>query len=184
MSVGSPSRLPTPIWGKRKKPWNHWSNGSSSDQPECLGSGWIPDFDRRGNRDWSFFGETCDDEGRPTKVWLYYAKSTPIKRHVKVKGEANPYDPTYETYFEEREGAHMLETFRGTRTLRYLWYEQRGLCTQCNTKITRITGWRLHYCVPRVKGGSTGATNCVLLHPECHDRVHRQRLPVSKPRLL
>jgi RNA-directed DNA polymerase len=141
-------------------------------------------FDRRGNRDWSFFGETCDDEGRPTKVWLYYAKSTPIKRHVKVKGEANPYDPTYETYFEEREGAHMLETFRGTRTLRYLWYEQRGLCTQCNIKITRITGWRLHYCVPRVKGGSTGATNCVLLHPECHDLVHRQRLPVSKPRLL
>jgi RNA-directed DNA polymerase len=141
-------------------------------------------FDRRGNRDWSFFGETCGDEGRPTKVWLYHAKSTPIKRHVKVKSEANPYDPTYETYFEEREGAHMLETFRGTRTLRYLWYEQRGLCTQCNTKITRITGWRLHYCVPRVKGGSTGAMNCVLLHPECHDRVHRQRLSVSKPRLL
>jgi RNA-directed DNA polymerase len=141
-------------------------------------------FDRRGNRDWSFFGETCDDEGRPNKTWLYYAKSTPIKRHVKVKGEANPYDPTYETYFEEREGAHMLETFRGTRTLRYLWHEQRGLCTLCNTKITRTTGWRLHYCVSRVKGGSTGATNCVLLHPECHDWVHRQRLPVSKPRLL
>jgi HNH endonuclease len=51
-------------------------------------------------------------------------------------------------------------------------------------EITRITGWRLHYCVPRVKGGSTGATNCVLLHPECHDRVHRQRLSISKPRLL
>jgi hypothetical protein len=29
-------------------------------------------------------------------------------------------------------------------------------------------------------GGSTGATNCVLPHPECHDWVHRQRLPVSK----
>ena len=141
-------------------------------------------FAQRGNRDWSFFGETCDDEGKPQKVWLYYAKSTPIKRYVKVKGEANPYDPTYETYFEERDGAHMLETFRGTRTLRYLWYEQRGLCTLCNTKITRITGWRLHYCVPRVMGGSVGATNRVLLHPECHDRVHRQRLSVSKPRLL
>jgi RNA-directed DNA polymerase len=140
-------------------------------------------FERRVDRNWAFFAETCDDEGRPTKVWLFHAESTPIKRHVKVKGEANPYDPTYETYFEEREGAHMLETFRGTRTLRYLWYEQRGLCTQCHTKITRITGWRLHYCVARVKGGSTGATNCVLLHPECHDRVHRQRLSVSKPRL-
>jgi RNA-directed DNA polymerase len=83
-----------------------------------------------------------------------------------------------------KSGAHMLETFRGTRTLRYLWYEQRGLCTLCNTKITRITGWRLHYCVPRAMGGSTAASNRVLLHPECHDRVHRQRLPVSKPRLL
>jgi hypothetical protein len=28
-------------------------------------------FDRRGNRDWSFFGETCDDQGRPTKVWRH-----------------------------------------------------------------------------------------------------------------
>jgi RNA-directed DNA polymerase len=141
-------------------------------------------FEQRRDRDRVFFGETCDDEGRPKKVWLFHAQSTPIKRHVKVKGEANPYDPTYETYFEEREAAHMLDTFRGTRTLRYLWYEQRGLCTQCNTKLTRLTGWRLHYCVPRVQGGSTGATNCVLLHPECHDRVHRQRLPVSNPRLL
>jgi RNA-directed DNA polymerase len=141
-------------------------------------------FERQRDRDWTFFGETCDDEGRPKKVWLFHAQSTPIKRHVKVRGEANPYDPAYETYFEEREGAHMLDTFRGTRTLRFLWYEQRGLCTLCNTKITRITGWRLHYCVPRVQGGSTGATNCVLLHPECHDRVHRQRLSVSKPRLL
>jgi RNA-directed DNA polymerase len=41
-------------------------------------------------------------------VWLYRAKSTPIKRHIKVKGEANPYDPVYETYFEDREGSHML----------------------------------------------------------------------------
>jgi RNA-directed DNA polymerase len=48
-------------------------------------------FERRRDCDWSFFGETCDDEGRSTKSWLYYAKSTPIKRHVKVKGEANPY---------------------------------------------------------------------------------------------
>ena len=60
----------------------------------------------------------------------------------------------------------------------------RNVRPLCHTKITRITGWRLHYCVSRVMGGSTGATNRVLLHPECHDRVHRQRLFVLKPRLL
>jgi RNA-directed DNA polymerase len=140
-------------------------------------------FERRGNRDWCFFGETCDDEGRPIKIWLYHAYSTPIKRHVKVKGEANPYDPAYETYFEKREEDHMREMFRRIATLRYLWYEQRGLCTVCNTKITRITGWRLHHRVPLVMGGSKSAENRVLLHPECHDRVHRQHRSVSKPRL-
>jgi RNA-directed DNA polymerase len=133
--------------------------------------------------DWCFFGEREDDEGQSSKIWLYHASSTPIKRHIKVKGEANPYDPTYETYFEAREGFHMLDTFRGTKTLRFLWTEQLGLCAACHTKITRITGWRLHHCVPLVKGGSKSAENRVLLHPECHDRVHRQRLSVLKPRL-
>jgi RNA-directed DNA polymerase len=140
-------------------------------------------FGSRCGRDWSFFGEKCDDQGQPIQVWLRPARRTPIKRHVKVKGDANPYDPAYETYFEQREEAHMQDTFRGTRTLRFLWHEQRGLCTVCNTQITRITGWRLHHRVPRVMGGSQSAENRVLLHPECHDRVHRQRIPVSKPRL-
>ena len=136
-------------------------------------------FQAKGGR----FGETCDDEGQPSLVWLRHARSTLIRRHVKVKGDANPYDPAYEIYFEQREGDHMQETFRGSRTLRFLWHEQRGFCTVCNTKITRTTGWRLHHCVPRVMGGSHSAENRVLLHPECHDRVHHQRLSISKLRL-
>ena len=140
-------------------------------------------FEQRGGNNWSFFGASCDDEGKPYKVRLLLASNTPIQRHVKVQGEANPYDPVYETYFEKREGDHMAETFRGTRTLRFLWKSQRGSCPVCNTKITRITGWRIHYCVSRVMGGSHSVENRVLLHPECHDRVHRQHLSVSKPRL-
>src|ERR1035438_1352906 len=44
-------------------------------------------FDRRGNRDWSFFGETCGDEGRPTKVWLYYAKRLPSNDTSRLKAK-------------------------------------------------------------------------------------------------
>jgi RNA-directed DNA polymerase len=148
-------------------------------------STWLKEkyYERNRGRNWCFFGERYDDEGQPIKACLYHASSTPTKRQIKVKGEANPYDPVYETYFEDREGSHMLDTFRGTKTLRFLWMEQRGLCAVCNTKITRITGWRVHHCVPLVMGGSRSAENRVLLHPECHDRVHRQRLSVSKPRL-
>ena len=141
-------------------------------------------FAQHSGQDWSFSGEAWDGDGQPSKIWLLRASSTPIKRHTKIQGDANPYDPAYETYFEKREEAHMRESFRGTRILRFLWYEQSGLCPVCHIKITRVTGWRLHYCVSRIMGGSTSAENCLLLHPECHDRVHRLRLSVSKPRLL
>jgi RNA-directed DNA polymerase len=140
-------------------------------------------FAQHRGSEWTFFGEMWDDEGQPTHIWLERASNTPIKRHTKVKGDANPYDPACEAYFEQRDEAHLRESFRGTRILRFLWYEQRGLCPVCNTKITRTTGWRLHYCVSRVKGGSKSAENCVLLHPECHDKVHRLKITVSKPRL-
>jgi hypothetical protein len=33
-----------------------------------------------------------------------------------------------------------------------------------------------------VLGGSTSVENRVLLHPECHDRVHRQHHSVPEPR--
>jgi hypothetical protein len=105
-----------------------------------------------------------------TKCELRLVSCTPIQRHVKVKGEANPYDPACESYFEKREGDHLSATFRGTRTLRFLWNVQAGLCAVCKARITQITGWRLHYCVPRVLGGSHSVENRALLHPECHDR--------------
>jgi RNA-directed DNA polymerase len=94
-------------------------------------------FERHGGDNWIFFGESCNDQGIPHRMRLLRAGGTPIQRHVKVKGEANPYDLTYETYFAKREGDHMSATFRGTRTLRFLWQFQRGLCPVCNTRITR-----------------------------------------------
>jgi RNA-directed DNA polymerase len=38
-------------------------------------------------------------------VWtLYKAASTPIKRHIKIRGAATPYDENYSAYFEQRRG--------------------------------------------------------------------------------
>lgn len=43
------------------------------------------------------------EEGMSTIVDLFRAAQVPIRRHVKIKAEATPYDPHYEDYFLRRE---------------------------------------------------------------------------------
>ena len=106
----------------------------------------------------------------------------PIQRHTKVKGEANPYDPTWEPYFEERLGVKMAGTLVGRWTLRLLWKEQGGICPVCHQKITTVTGWHNHHILWRTHGGKDTIENHVLVHPNCHQQIHSQGLNVGKPR--
>jgi len=41
-------------------------------------------------------------EGESRVLQLYRLASTPIQRHIKVRGTANPYDPRYTEYFDQR----------------------------------------------------------------------------------
>ena len=43
-----------------------------------------------------------DREGTPRVLRLYRVAQTVIERHIKVRAEANPYDPQYREYFEKR----------------------------------------------------------------------------------
>lgn len=129
------------------------------------------------------FGTIQDEAGQTTTHWLGLAAATPIKRHAKIKTEANPYDPQWEVYFEERLGLKMAAHLRGRRALSALWKEQAGLCPICRQLITQVTGWHNHHIIWRSFGGSDKAENRVLVHPHCHRQLHAQRLCVSKPRL-
>jgi RNA-directed DNA polymerase len=51
---------------------------------------------------WTFFGVWQTADGRPSVVWLQHARRTPIRRHIKVRSEANPYDPAWKEYFAQR----------------------------------------------------------------------------------
>ena len=41
-------------------------------------------------------------DGKQRRLQLYRAAATRIERHIKVRAEANPYDPHYTDYFERR----------------------------------------------------------------------------------
>jgi RNA-directed DNA polymerase len=139
-------------------------------------------FPDEGPNRWVFTGILKDEEGQVKVVRLLAASSIRIERHTKIRAEANPYDPAWETYFEKRLDLHMVSRLQGKRWLIHLWKEQQGLCPICHQKITKITGWHSHHILWRSKGGSDKPENRVLLHPTCHRQVHSQGLHVEKPR--
>jgi RNA-directed DNA polymerase len=115
------------------------------------------------------------------KQILIKAVDTPYKPHIKIHGEANPFDLQWETYFEQRLDVKMAASLRGRRQLLRLWKEQNGTCPVCQQKITKITGWNNHHILEHILGGPDTNDNRVLLHPSCHQQIHHQHLPVVKP---
>ncbi len=107
---------------------------------------------------------------------LYRLSSTSIIRHVKVKAEANPFDPKWELYFEQREERRMRIALSGRPWT--LWHRQNGRCPACRESITVETDWHSHHVVWRINGGSDRLDNLVLLHPNCHRQVHSLGTPL------
>jgi RNA-directed DNA polymerase len=130
---------------------------------------------------WIFNGQVKDEDGSKRKVLLVCAANVPIKRHVKVKAAANPYDPEWELYFEKRLQGKMIDKLKGKRTELHLWLAQNGICPVCDQLLTEDTGWDQHHIIQRVHGGPDTVDNLVLLHPICHSQVHSLDLAVLSP---
>lgn len=56
------------------------------------------------NRAWTFAVKTDKQtsDGNPVWLRLVYAGDTKIRRHVKIRRDANPFDPQWQPYFKER----------------------------------------------------------------------------------
>jgi RNA-directed DNA polymerase len=80
-------------WAKRRHPGK--------------GTQWIKAryFQRLGSRDW-VFACGASGAGQGTAVDLFRASTLPIQRHTKVRSDANPFDPAWSVYFQQRLHAH------------------------------------------------------------------------------
>lgn len=133
-------------------------------------------FKKVGNRNWVFM-----DMLNGEKAELIRADRTAIIRHVVIKRGANPYDPVWESYFEKRIDRTMTNSLKGRNFLTSLWKSQKGNCPICNEKITLTTKWHNHHIIPKYLGGKYTLKNLVMLHPDCHRKVHFLNLKVVKP---
>ncbi len=105
------------------------------------------------------------EAGHLTKLkWL------PIKRHIMVRHDASPDDPTLTQYWEEREQkkGEVLSTTRQ----RDLASKQKGHCPHCKDSLFNGEGWDIHHIVPKAQGGNDAISNLALVHPDCHRQIH------------
>ncbi len=152
-------------WAKRRHPSKN--------------SRWIAQrYWKLGHPKWVFAAQEQKRDGTRKWVTLQNLAAISIRRHVKVRAAANPFDPAWQAYFEQRE-RHLMADVLGKR-LRLLWRQQSGRCPQCRQPVTVESGWRVHRVV-QVDGSTDRFDDFALLHPDCHRRVRSLRLEVPRP---
>ena len=100
---------------------------------------------------------------------------TPIVRHVKVKGEASPYDGNL-IYWSSRMGAHPEVSTRVATLLK----TQKGKCTHCGLYFREKDVLEVDHIIPRTLGGKGDYNNLQILHRHCHDRKTAEDGSVGK----
>jgi RNA-directed DNA polymerase len=133
-------------------------------------------FRTQGGRSWRFTGELLTRKGESYEVVLLKAAAVRIERHVLIQHGANPYDPAWEAYYEERLRTKVAATVTGRELLRTLYERQGGRCGHCSALFTEREPWQVHHRHWRVYGGDDALDNLELLHEHCHRQKHSRRM--------
>ncbi len=104
---------------------------------------------------------------------LFKYRETPIRRHIKVKGDRSPYDGDW-IYWSTRQGRHPQTPTRVAKLLK----QQQGKCSDCGLYFQDKDQLEVDHIIPISHGGKDIYSNLQLLHRHCHvnkSRVERNR---------
>ncbi len=90
--------------------------------------------------------------------------ATPIVRHIKVKGDASPFNGDL-IYWSTRMGKHPEAPHRVSMLLK----RQKGKCALCDLFFRDGDVMEIDHKIPRSQGGKDEYRNLQLLHRHCHD---------------
>lgn len=147
-------------WAKRRHPnkSKHWIKAKY--------------FKAVGNRNWIFAAKTLKPDGKEFDVSLIKASDTAIRRHVKVRSSANPFDPKQAGYFEDRLGWKLNQSAAGRTKLVRIWRSQDMRCPLCKQPIPVSTQWAIHGIFPYIGGDNENLSKLAVVHPDCHRKKH------------
>ena len=147
-------------WSKRRHPGK--------------GGGWIMHkyFRQEGMRKW-VFAASEEEKGRTVVHRLHEMGRMKIVRHVKIRAEANPFDPHWEPYLEQRALSKLLKSAEGRRTELRILKKQQGKCPICQEMLGER--YHVHRIVGRASGSDVpGAPNLILMHKTCYRQIHSE----------
>ncbi|MDJ0615699.1 MAG: group II intron maturase-specific domain-containing protein [Calothrix sp. MO_192.B10] len=129
--------------------------------------------------DWIFCCITKDRRGEDKNLSLFQIGSTPITRHIKVKGEASPFNTEFAQYWESRQ--KQLGKKRWAKGSKYeqIAKNQDWKCPICGEALSNGEEIETHHVVPVKNGGTDKADNLIHLHKACHKQVHSKSKRVS-----
>lgn len=124
---------------------------------------WVADkyWHSKGDRNWVF----CTRKEGKNACTLRTHQETPIVRHVKVRGEASPFNGDL-IYWSKRMGKHPEMPKEKALLLK----KQKGKCSHCGLHFKNGDLMEIDHITPKSLGGNNSFNNKQLLHRHCHDK--------------
>ena len=125
---------------------------------------------------WVFACTTSDRGVKDKELILYQIASTSIVRHIKVKGDASPDDPSLKEYWEKRHQKLGKTRFDKGTKLYTIAENQNWKCPECGEPLLNGEEIETHHIVPVAEGGTDDVENLQHLHKPCDKQVHKTQV--------
>jgi RNA-directed DNA polymerase len=103
---------------------------------------------------WIFACTTSDRKEKDKELPLYQIASTPIGRHIKVKGDASPDDPSLKEYWEKRHQKLGKTRFDKGTKLYTIAENPNWKCPECGEPLLNGEEIETHHIVPVAESGT------------------------------
>ncbi len=128
---------------------------------------------------WTFATTTSDRQGDSKVFYLYQIAYRSIERHVKVKGNASPDDPSLKEYWEKRHQKYGKSYWERNSRNYKIAENQKWLCPICGQPLFNGEEIDTHHIVPVAQGGDNSVENLQHLHRACHKQEHSKSKSIA-----
>lgn len=138
-------------------------------------------YSRHEGDNWTFMCKGTGRKGKEKSYILYDISSTPIVRHIKVKGSSSPDDPSLREYWQKRTTDYGKKYWAKGSKYEAIAKLQNWKCPVCGDSLFNGETIETHHIVPVAEGGTDDSENLKHLHKSCHKQVHsKTKLTGSK----